>query len=543
MKRKITLIVSVITVLVTCMGLLVSCFWGGGNNDKDEPKTYTIMYTDDAGKHEITVTDGMPYTLESVPYKKGYVFLGLYDAEVGGTQYVTASGASVSPFTDKKNMVLFPRFNAQTYKVILDYQGAAVTGSRELNVSYGASLPELPKDLVLDNKIFSGWYTAVNCGGTQIADKYSLIPVVSVVNDTNFDLSGDYIYLYAGFETKKITVTCCYEAGMPTEEIKVDYGTPISSFVSEKRVNGEAVLYWSKSQDGAVFNGNITEDTVLYAIEYAPVIELDTNGGDYAVPVVARAGSTVVLPIPTKALAKFLYWEDMNGNKYTSSTMPSKSIALKAIWQAKIVFDENGGSDVLDISESAGDRITLPTPTKLDYVFAGWYTSDKKEYTSTVMPTSGIALKAGWFKEKNETIVVIAQNSTYEPSGKPNDEVVTDSNALTADLSSILDSNFSGIINIRANMKIKYTDKDYTNTPYVRINYYSQNTASSSYLLHSENIFVTSTQYKDISFSMSFKLNGNMIYGSRLCNYYPSRYKITDYYLNVAYPDTTYLYL
>lgn len=540
MKRKITLIVSVITVLVTCMGLLVSCFWGGGNNDKDEPKTYTIMYTDDAGKHEITVTDGMPYTLESVPYKKGYVFLGLYDAEVGGTQYVTASGASVSPFTDKKNMVLFPRFNAQTYKVILDYQGAAVTGSRELNVSYGASLPELPKDLVLDNKIFSGWYTAVNCGGTQIADKYSLIPVVSVVNDTNFDLSGDYIYLYAGFETKKITVTCCYEAGMPTEEIKVDYGTPISSFVSETRVNGEAVLYWSKSQDGAVFNSNITEDTVLYAVEYAPVIELDTNGGDYAVPVVARAGSTVVLPIPTKALAKFLYWEDMNGNKYTSSTMPSKSIALKAIWQAKIVFDENGGSDVLDISESAGDRITLPTPTKLDYVFAGWYTSDKKEYTSTVMPTSGIALKAGWYKQKEDIVTICSGDKKL---GRYDNTDIKMQNELTIDLSNILSESFNGYIDIVAHIKLSHSEGSLSEPKGYSMYFYSQSTVSNSFLIYSKDFTLTSSKFVNYSFNFSTKLNGNKIYVANKSSTYWSNAYVSDYYLNVTYPDTTYLYL
>lgn len=541
MKKKITLIVSVITVLVTCLGLLVSCFWGGGNKDKDEPQTYTIMYTDDAGKHEITVTDGMPYTLESVPYKKGYVFIGLYDAEVGGTQYVTASGASVSPFTDKKNMVLFPRFNAQTYKVILDYQGAAVIGSRELNVSYGASLPELPKDLVLENRVFSGWYTAVNCGGTQIADKYSLIPVVSVVNDTNFDLSGDYIYLYAGFETKKVTVTCCYEAGMPTEEIKVDYGTPISSFVSETCVNGEAVLYWSKSQDGAIFNGNITEDTVLYAVEYAPVIELDTNGGDYAVPVVARAGSTVVLPVPTKALAKFLYWEDMNGNKYTSSTMPSKSIALKAIWQAKIVFDENGGSDVLDISESAGNRITLPTPTKLDYVFAGWYTSDKKEYTSTVMPTSGIALKAGWYKQK-EDVVTICSGDKY--LGNFYHSGMKLQNELTLDLSKILPDSFKGIVKLEGHLSIRNTHASLTYTKIAKMNFYSHSTVSDSYLIHSESYTLTSDSYKDFSYNFTTKIDGNKIYGAITgTDSLITKLFISDYYLNVTYPDTTYLYL
>lgn len=70
----------------------------------------------------------MPYTMPSIPQRTGYTFEGLFDAEVGGTQYVSANGSSVSVFSDKKNMVLFPHFKAKTYSIILDYQEAEVTG-------------------------------------------------------------------------------------------------------------------------------------------------------------------------------------------------------------------------------------------------------------------------------------------------------------------------------------------------------------------------------------------------------------------------------
>lgn len=537
MKRKIILIVSVITLLVTCVGLLASC----SLFEKHTDKVYTIMYTDDAGKHEISVAHGMPFVIESVPYKKGYEFLGLFDAEVGGTQYVTASGASVSPFTDKKNMVLFPQFKAKTFKVVLNYQGASATGNRELEVTYGSSLPELPKDLVLENKVFCGWYTAANCGGTQVSDQYSLVPVVSVINEMNFDLSTGYIYLYAGFEATKVTVTCLYD-GMPSEEIKVDYGTSISNFVPETRnAKGEAVLTWSKHEGGEAFVGTIKEDVVLYAKEFAPVIELDTDGGNYVVPVVARAESKIRLPEPTKALSEFLYWEDMNGEKYTSNIMPSKSIKLKAVWRAKIEFNENGGSDVSDIAQSAGSTITLPMPTKNGYVFAGWFTRDNQEYTSTIMPKNGIALKAGWYKAKKDTLTILDKNTEYKPSGQSFDEVIADT--LFVDLSSILDKDFSGKLSIVANMKIKFTGSSYSNTPYMMINYYSDSIMSSTYLLHTEQNYVSTSQYKNIKFTMNFALNGNAIYSSRYCNYNTSNYIVSDYYLDVTYPDTMYLYI
>lgn len=193
---------------------------------------------------------------------------------------------------------------------------------------------------------------------------------------------------------------------MDTEDMQVEYDTPISQVVPQTRVNGNAVLSWSKEQGGAVFNGKVTGDMVLYALEYAPVIDFDVNGGKEVTSVVARAGDTVVLPTPVKEMAKFSHWEDMRGNKYTSATMPEKSITLKAVWQAKIVFDENGGTEVNDISEKAGTSIKLPTPERDGFIFAGWYTADKEQYTLTTMPAAGITLTAGWYKEKSDKKII-----------------------------------------------------------------------------------------------------------------------------------------
>lgn len=392
MKSK-TLTIIICIVLITTMSMsLTAC-----DLFNSDPKEYTIQYTDDSGLHELTVTEGNLYSLETIPEREGYIFAGLFDAEIGGTQYVSATGSALSAFTDGRSMILYPQFKAKEYTLILDYQGAQVTGSRQLTVAYGSSLPELPKNLALEHKEFAGWYTAENCGGVQVADSYGLIPMVSVFNKDNFDITKDTINLYAGFEVETFDVICCFEAGMDTETVKVAYDTPVSQIVPQTRVNGNAPITWSKSQGGEVFNGKVTSEMVLYAVEYAPVIELDSNGGSYVKPVVARAGSTISLPTPTKDLTKFAYWEDMQGNRYTSTTMPSKSISLKAVWQAKIVFDENGGTDVNDISEMAGTTISLPTPEKEGFIFAGWYTWDGSKYSTDSMPVDGIMLYAKYY--------------------------------------------------------------------------------------------------------------------------------------------------
>ena len=41
--------------------------------------------------------------------------------------------------------------------------------------------------------------------------------------------------------------------------------------------------------------------------------------------------------------------------------MPEDSIKIYAIWNAIISFNENGGTDVEDISTTKNETITLPT--------------------------------------------------------------------------------------------------------------------------------------------------------------------------------------
>ncbi len=60
MKEKIkSLLATFITVAMFAI-TLSGCFGGDG-----KPKNYTLQYTDDEGTHQITVTDGEPYSLKT----------------------------------------------------------------------------------------------------------------------------------------------------------------------------------------------------------------------------------------------------------------------------------------------------------------------------------------------------------------------------------------------------------------------------------------------------------------------------------------------
>lgn len=538
MEKKLFLkFCATITALIVSTVFFVGCF-GSDSPENASPQEYIIQYWDDSGIHQLTVTEGMPYSLNVLPERDGYQFLGLYDAEVGGTQYVSASGASLSTFNDGKNLVLFSQFKAKDYTIILDYQGAAVTGSRQFTVTYNSSLPELPNNLSIDHGEFVGWYTDKNCKGKQVSDKYGLIPVGSILNDLNFDLNSEYIYLYAGFEAEKNTVTFCFESGMDVEEVQVPYNTRIRDVATTTRVNGNAVLTWSKTQGGEVWNGKVTNDMVLYAVEYAPVIEFDCNGGDKVNPVVARASTYVSLPTPTKDLAKFSHWEDMSGNTYNSTTMPTNSISLKAVWDPKLVFDENGGFDVEDISVAAGKKITLPTPEKEGFIFAGWYTDDKEQFTFSTMPSVGVTLKAGWYKEKTDTAVLIS--ASEQGSGR-NDKPRTDTLCYKFNYDKYFnDANYRNIkIDWRVSLK-HLGSKTYT----AFVNFYSKKEASSGYLIEKLSFDNLTSTYREFTFSTLFSVNENFyICWYNLSYYSGDKLYITDFSYTVHYPDATNLYL
>ena len=560
-KKRTSIVCCIMAILMAGILSLSGCgffeFGGGGGTSSVAPKTYTIQYTDDAGTHTLEVEDGSPYSLESIPRREGYDFIGLFDAEVGGTQYVLANGSSVSPFTDKQNMVLFPQYKAKQYTIILDYGGAAITGERQVEVSYGESLPELPKNLTLDHSTFSGWYTAANCGGVQVADEYGLVPVVSVVNSDNFDLTGEYITLYAGFETETFTVTFNFGNGIQPEEMQIAYNTPISQVVPETRnEQGQAVLSWSKtSSGGQIFTGSITDNTVLYAVEWAPVIELDLNGGEGKNAVVAREGTTVALPTPVRENYKFLHWETMSGEEANITKMPADGAQLKAVWQAMLVFDENGGTEVKDISQEAGTAITLPTPEKEGFIFAGWYNADEEKYESKSMPAASVALKAGWYKTKETEIVLrSAEEDSFNFNWTYN-IIVNESNTskgpgqngrISVDLSEFVPET-GGQINITLHWRMQASHTGFSGGFY----FYNNSTVSDAYYIDRVIEDVPVDAWEDYTCSKNLSLTGNTLYvfyygksgPTKPDGYSNARLWFANIWAEIKYPDTTNLYL
>ena len=560
MKKRITILVALLLVVVSAMSVvLAGCGMfgdkGGGdnNNQQTEPVTYTIQYADDAGTHTITVQSGQLYSVDVIPQRIGYEFMGLFDAQTGGAQYVSANGTSVSAFTDNKNLVLYPQFKPKTYTIVLNYGEAAITGPREIKVEYNNEIPELPVNLSVPNKNFIGWYTEPDRKGVQIANDYGVNPERRLLTEENFNISAesDYIYLYAGFKGVPRTVTFYVEDSYTPIEMEVEHGTLITDIVPKYRTEeGFAVYEWTQSsnptESSPVFKGAIVADTVLYAKTYAPVIELDPNGGEDITPVVQQAGKSVTLPTPVRENYKFLYWADEDGEEATYTTMPSQSVSLTAVWQAMIVLDENGGDDVEDISEEAGATVTLPTPEREGFFFAGWFDADGEKYESTKMPSASVALKAGWYKAKEVNLILLSGNEEIDCTDT--DPVIK--NALTMDLSAYLPADFNGSISFTVTWKARHEQCSTKEPAKVVIAFYSSKTVSDSTLIGSSTISCDDTKIfvrgkktmssdlkgNQIYVAICSDMRGNLLFGTR--NYGV----VSDISVEVLYPDTNAMY-
>ena len=553
MKKKIVLLV----VLLCCMALMVVCMaacddkeeQGSGNDDQGAvAASYIIQYTDNTGTYSIEVTPGAPYSMPSIPQKEGYEFAGLFDAEVGGTQYVNAQGASLSPFTDNKNLVLFPHFQAKEYIIALDYQGAAVTGAREITVSYGTRITDLPVNLSIPNKVFSGWYTEPDKKGVQIADQYGVIPIRSLVISDNFDLSdaNGFIQLYAGFTGEMHTVTFYFADGMSPEEVSVEHGTPISQVVPTTRVDEQAVLVWSRepndSDRSALFTGRVESDLVLYAQEYAPVIDFDSNGGEEVVSIVARAGSAIALPEAERANWKFAGWYTAGNASFTATAMPTESVKLKAKWLPMLIFDERGGTLVDDIAAEQGTRVTLPETEKDGYMFAGWYTEQGEKYTATAMPQTSTKLAAKYYKILNRTVVLINETD-YVYYWSITERPSMDESMHQLDLSELYNA---GVRDINVTVHYDSIAKQGTasSPQYTYMAWYSARSASDAYKIWSYSDKHIDGNWSTYTQKTSLTLTGSYVF---ICRYsskddYYYYFGWRDFWIEIEYPDTSALY-
>ncbi len=361
----------------------------------EEPEIYKLSYAIDGKIYEIEVKHGENYHLEEIPQREGYDFSGLFDTEEGGTKYVSSSGLCVSAFTDDKNMILYPRWEAKRFTLQLNYGKASDAGLRTLDIAYDQEVQGLPEELDVIGENFLGWYTAQDTSGTKIENGMLMNKTLSALADAN-----GRITLYALFETTKYNVRFySYDGNTLLEETQVEHGTDISEVAPKALSDGTEILGWSTSRNGFGYDfvGEITGTvTSFYVKYYNCTLTLDPANGDPTQTFTGRNGRDQTLPQPTRTGYTLQGWENEEGKRIDPYVpyRPSKSETLTAKWSPNtytVTFsvDENiatlqGGEGETSTAKTTFDEeYKFPKPTVTDdlYTFMGWFTEKDVQLT------------------------------------------------------------------------------------------------------------------------------------------------------------------
>lgn len=214
--------------------------------------------------------------------------------------------------------------------------------------------------------------------------------------------------------TGNVTINYDSMGGSEVASIEVEIGSKLTVPIVEK--NGYSFDGWYTgviSGDDIILldewsfaDGIVSESITLYA-KWAVnqyTITFVENGGTDVTDLLQNFGTAVTAPTITKEGSTFVGWfqDEELTIPYVFTNKEAENITIYAKWEVNeytIAFEENGGSEVLNLSQDYDTAITAPeVPTKLGHSFVGWYIDAAfvTEFTFDTMPANNITLYAKW---------------------------------------------------------------------------------------------------------------------------------------------------
>ncbi len=158
------------------------------------------------------------------------------------------------------------------------------------------------------------------------------------------------------------------------------------------------------SQTSTTTTSLSTWHTVTITTEQTYTLTFNSNGGSTVSAMTEKANVEITEPsAPIKEGYTFGGWylNESLSTPFIFNTMPQMNMTLYAKWvikQVTLTFVTNGGSTVTAITQNYLSALSLPTPTKSNHTFEGWYLDP--ELTDYVewhaMPSGNATLYADW---------------------------------------------------------------------------------------------------------------------------------------------------
>ena len=332
--------------------------------------TYTITFDTAGGSEVITktieVTYGEQFGDMPVPKREGYVFLGWYDALVGGKCYGDSDGKSTSPYDKDVSITLYAQWaEAPSRMVYFNTCGGTMTGPVEVLHKLNTPIAK-PDNPTKPGHTFNGWYTDS-----------------ALTQAWNFDdwVTGE-LKLYAGWTVNQYTITFDTNGGSEIAPITQDYGTKLTTPDNPTR-KGYTFKGWDKEIPETMPADNITVKAQWEINQYT--ITFDTNGGSEIAPITQDYGTEITAPDnPTRKGYTFKGWD-----KEIPETMPAENITITARWKdtekptGEIIIGTNKWNEFLNeltfgIFFKDTQEVTINAVDNSGVVFVSYLVTDKE---------------------------------------------------------------------------------------------------------------------------------------------------------------------
>ena len=331
---------------------------------------YTITFDTAGGSEVITktieVTYGEQFGDMPVPKREGYVFLGWYDALVGGKCYGDSDGKSTSPYDKDVSITLYAQWaEAPSRMVYFNTCGGTMTGPVKVLHKLNTPIAK-PDNPTKPGHTFNGWYTDS-----------------ALTQAWNFDdwVTGE-LRLYAGWTVNQYTITFDTNGGSEIAPITQDYGTEITAPDNPTR-KGYTFKGWDKEIPETMPAENMTVKAQWEINQYT--IAFDTNGGSEIAPITQDYGTEITAPDnPTRKGYTFKGWD-----KEIPKTMPAENITITARWRdtekptGEIIIGTNKWNEFLNeltfgIFFKDTQEVTINAVDNSGVVFVSYLVTDKE---------------------------------------------------------------------------------------------------------------------------------------------------------------------
>ena len=228
-------------------------------------------------------------------------------------------------------------------------------------------------------------------------------------------------------------------------------------------------------------SGNITGGTLAAKNKFyaGGLNNLTISGGNISAPTInIYAETTINVTDPNFSIEADTYENtgskvltisgrsliDNGGNVYAAGEAVDLSAIVKTLKPAyTVTFDENGGSDVTDLTVAGGSTISAPVTTRDGYSLEGWYNgTNAYDFSATV--TDDLALKAHW-KEKKQlsnldiTVSAIADQTYTGSAIEPTVTVKDGETDITTECDIVITNNTNvGTANVAITAKSESVD-------------------------------------------------------------------------------------